>query len=289
MQNGTSSIKVKRLTGGLGAEISGVDLSDPRYDNAFADIHKAFLNHSVIVFHDQNLSPDQLVSFSRKFGALEQHVIKDFALPENPDVFIVSNVKEAGKPKGAIRAGQYWHTDCSYMERPTLASLLHAIEIPSYGGDTLFTSMVSAYEDLSDTMKNVLHGLTAVHDYTYAYDQFFSRFPDRPPLTAEQKAKVPPVVHPIVRTNPDTGQRALYVNPGFTRSIVGMSETESRAILEFLFKHSTQPDMMYRHMWSKGDLVIWDNRSTWHLAIADYDMGEARHMHRTSVVGDKPV
>jgi taurine dioxygenase len=289
MSNANGTIHTRRLSGGLGAEIADVDLSSPHCDNIFPAIHEAFLDHSVLVFHDQNLSPDQLVTFARRFGRLEQHVLKDFALPENPDVFIVSNVKDAGKPIGAIRAGQYWHSDCSYMAKPTLASLLYAHEIPSYGGDTMFTSTVRAYEELSDTMKALLSGLSAVHDYNLAYEQFFARFSDRPPLSAEQRAKVPPVQHPIVRTHPETGKKALFVNPGFTRHIIGMSEMESRAILSLLFEHAAQPHMMYRHRWTKGDVVIWDNRATWHLAVADYDMNEPRHMHRTSVEGDRPV
>jgi taurine dioxygenase len=286
MDNG--SIQLKRLSGGLGAEILNIDLASPHCGNVFPAIHDAFLEHSVLVFHGQKLSPDQLVAFSRRFGRLEQHVIKDFALPENPDVFIVSNVKEGGKPIGAIRAGQYWHSDCSYMAKPTLASLLYALEIPSYGGDTMFTSTVCAYHELSETMKELLSGLSAVHDYNLAYEQYFAQFSDRPPLSPEQKAKVPPVQHPIVRTHPETGKKVLFVNPGFTRQIVGMTEAESRAILSFLFQHAVQPHMMYRHRWTKGDLVIWDNRSTWHLAVADYDMAEPRHMHRTSVEGDRP-
>jgi alpha-ketoglutarate-dependent taurine dioxygenase len=284
----SNSVRFKRLSGGLGAEVAGIDLASAHGGNLFPAVHEAFLEHSVLVFHEQNLTPDQLVAFTRRFGRLEQHVIKDFALPENPDVFVVSNLKEAGKPIGAIRAGQYWHSDCSYMEKPTLASLLYALEIPSYGGDTMFTSTVRAYEELSDRMKDLLAGLKAVHDYTLAYEQYFAWFSDRPPLSPEQKAKVPPVVHPVVRTHPDTGKKVLFVNPGFTRHIVGMSEAESRAILGFLFEHTVQPHMMYRHRWSKGDLVIWDNRATWHLAVADYDMAEPRHMHRTSIQGDRP-
>ncbi len=204
-------------------------------------------------------------------------------------MFLISNVKDKGKPIGAIRAGQYWHSDCSYMERPTLASLLHALQIPSYGGDTLFASTARAYDELSDTMKSFLGGLRAVHDYTNAYDTFFAQFPDRPPLSEAEKAKVPPVEHPVVRTHPETGRKALFVNPGFTRRIVGMTDAESRAILDFLFAHATQPHLVYRHMWAPGDLVVWDNRATWHLAVADYDMDERRHLHRTSIAGDRPV
>ena len=280
---------VTRLTGSIGAEVRGVDLARDGGGDAFAAIHRAFVDHSVLVFREQALPPEALVAFSERFGPLEQHVLKQFALPENPDVFVVSNVKEKGKPKGAIRAGQYWHSDCSYMARPTLASLLHALEIPSYGGDTMFASMAAAYEALSATMQGFLDGLTAVHDYSHAYETFFSKFPDRPPLTEEEKAKVPPVEHPLVRVHPESGRKALFVNPGFTRSVVGLSEAESRALLDFLFDHARQPDFIYRHRWTPGDLVIWDNRATWHLAIADYDMDEPRHLYRTSVAGDRPI
>lgn len=289
MSHAMSDIAVKRLAGSLGAEVTGLDLSDEGNNEAFATIHKAFLDHSVLVFRDQSLEPDALVRFSKRFGPLEQHVLTQFSLPENSDVFVVSNVKEKGKPIGAIRAGQYWHSDCSYLERPTAATILHAHEIPSYGGDTMFTSMAAAYDELSDVMKDMLDGLTAIHDYTNAYDTFFSKFPDRPTLSDEQKAKVPPVEHPVVSTHPDNGRKVLFVNPGFTRRIVGMNEAESRAILDFLFEHSQQPHLIYRHHWRCGDVVMWDNRSTWHLAVADYDMGERRHMHRTSVAGEVPV
>ena len=289
MATGEKKISVRRLTGALGAEIGGVDVSDPGDDLDFDTIHQAFLDHSVLVFRNQRLTPDELVGFSRRFGPLEQHVLKQFALPENQDVFLISNVKRKGKPIGAIRAGQYWHSDLSYMARPTMASLLHALEVPSYGGDTIFASTVRAYEELSPTMRGLLKGLRAVHDYTNAYDTFFARVPDRPPLSDEVKAKVPPVEHPVVRTHPETGRQALYVNPGFTRRIVGLTDEESRALLDFLFAHAQQPQFLHRHSWRPGDLVVWDNRSTWHLAVADYPMDESRQLHRTSVVGDRPV
>ncbi len=281
-------IGVRRLSGSLGAEVTGLDLSENGNNEAFSTIHKAFLDHSVLVFRNQSLTPDELVRFSKRFGPLEQHVLTQFAYPGNPDIFVVSNVKEKGKPIGAIRAGQYWHTDCSYLERPTLASVLYALEVPSYGGDTMFTSMACAYDELSETMKQLLEGLTAVHDYTNAYDIFFSKVPDRPSLSEEQRAAVPPVEHPVVRTHPENGRKVLFVNPGFTRRIAGMTDAESRALLDFLFEHAQQPHFIYRHHWRRGDVVIWDNRATWHLAVADYDMDERRHMHRTSIAGDAP-
>lgn len=283
-----SDITIKRLTGAIGAEIGGVDLAAPNYDNIYPVIHQAFLEHAVVVLRGQNLSPEQLVSVSRPFGKLEAHILTQFNLKEHPEVLIISNIKEKGKPIGAIYAGQYWHSDLSYMAHPTQASLLHAKEIPSFGGDTMFANMTRAFEELSEPVKRMLDGLTAVHDYTNAYDTYFSHLPDRPPLSEEEKAKVPPVVHPVVRTHPETGSKALFVNPGFTRRINELAPAESRAVLDFLFRHCQQPHLIYRHTWQAGDLVIWDNRCTIHNAVADYDMSERRHLIRTSVEGDVP-
>lgn len=282
------NLEVRPLGTALGAEFHDIDLAMCVEDAVFQQIQAAFLDHSVLVFRGQSLDPAEQLAFSERFGEPEQHVLKQFALPDHPNVFVVSNVMENGKPKGAVRAGQFWHSDLSYMERPTLASMLHAKEVPEVGGDTMFASMYAAYEGLSNTMRRMLDGLRAVHDYTYAYERYFSRFSDRPPLTEAEISLVPPVEHPVVRTHPGTGRKALYVNPGFTRRIVGLSEAESDALLNFLFAHATQPAYVYRHVWRRGDLVVWDNRSTLHCAIADYNMGERRHMHRTSVRGDRP-
>ena len=283
------TVRIHRLAGAIGAQVEGADLSCDLDDAAFAAIHDAFVAHSVLVFRAQDLSPDAQLAFSRRFGPPERHVLASFALPENPDVFVVSNVKDAGRPKGAIRAGQYWHTDCSYMERPTMASLLHAREVPSCGGDTMFASLLAAYDALSAPMRTLVDGLRAVHDYTLAYETFFSRFADRPPLSDEERAAVPPVEHPLVRVHPESGRRALFVSPGFTRRIVGLEPEESDALLAFLCRHVSRPDFVYRHRWQAGDLVMWDNRAALHCAVADYDMDEPRHMHRTSVAGDRPV
>jgi taurine dioxygenase len=288
MTSPAPSITVKRLTGAIGADVGGIDLAGQGYDNSFPAIHDAFLDHAVIVLRGQDLSPAELIEFSKRFGDLESHVLSQFNMKEHPEVLLISNVKEQGKPVGAIYAGQYWHSDLSYTDHPTQASLLHAKEIPSYGGDTMFVNMAKAYDDLSAPMKEFLGGLTAIHDYTNAYDTYFAHLPDRPPLTEEEKAKVPPVEHPVVRTHPETGGKALYVNPGFTKRIVQLSHSESRAILDFLFAHFQQPHYIYRHTWAPGDLVIWDNRCTCHNAVADYDMNERRHLIRCSVVGDRP-
>ncbi len=287
------TVVVSRLSGHLGAEIQGVDLASELSNAAFAQILDAFNAHSLVVFRDQTLDPAQQVAFSRRFGPAIEHLLEGFRMAENPEVFVVSNLTEdgtpKGKPKGAIYAGQYWHSDLSYMAEPAMASMLHAKRVPSAGGDTMFAAMHAAYDALSDPMKAFLSGLTACHDYTHAYETVFSKLPNRPPMTDEQKAKVPPVDHPVVRRHPATGRPALFVNPGFTRRINGLAEDESRAILDFLFTHTTRHEFVHRHHWRPGDVVMWDNRALMHRAVADYDMSEARHMHRTTIAGDAPV
>ena len=152
----------------------------------------------------------------------------------------------------------------------------------------MWANMYLAYDTLSDTMKNFLGGLKAVHDYSHAYDTYFAHLKERPPLTPEQRAKTPPVEQPMIRTHPETGRKALYVNPGFTKGIVGMPKEESQPILDFLFRHSTRPEFIYRHRWDVHDMMFWDNRCTMHYALADYDFSVRRHMHRTTVAGDVP-
>lgn len=285
-------MKIKRLGAAAGAEVSGVDISKPLSNAEFDAIHQAFADHCVLVFPGQKLSPEQQLAFSRRFGPPIAHVLEGFRLPDYPEVFIVSNKKKKDangeKPVGAIYAGQYWHTDLSYVAEPAMASMLHSLEMPSVGGDTMFANMYLAYDNLSAPMKAFLAPLEALHDYTHAYETVLSKLPGRPPMTEEQKALVPPVVHPVIRTHPVTKKKALYVNPGFTRRILGLTEDESSALLGFLHMHATRPEFIYRHDWTVGDVVLWDNRCLMHRAISDYDMNEPRHMHRTTIAGDKP-
>ncbi len=182
--------------------------------------------------------------------------------------------------RGREKAGTYWHSDLSYMNPPALASLLYGLEVPPSGGDTMFCSLYAAYDALSDTMKSVLEGLTAVHNFGFASRGVFRA----EQATQSQLDATPAVVHPVVRTHPETGRKVLFVNPGFTSHIVGMHPAESRALLDFLFAHATQPEFIYRHRWRPKDLVMWDNRCTMHYAVADYDGVGERYMHRTTVM-----
>lgn len=277
-------ISLRKLSMALGAEVIGADLSKPLDDDAYRQIRAAFSEHCILLFRGARISPQQQIDFSSRFGALAGHVIDEFKHPEYPDIFVVSNIREGEKLKGAVYAGQYWHSDISYVKPACFGSLLRCLETPEVGGDTMYANMYLAYEALSGPMKQFLGGLTAIHDYNNAYTKYFARRKERPPLTEAQKAQVPPVEHPVVRTIPETGRKALYVNPGFTTGIVGMSEQEGKAILEFLFQHSIQPEFIYRHKWRQYDMILWDNRCTTHYALADYDFSVRRLMHRTTVV-----
>jgi taurine dioxygenase len=273
------NVTVNYLSPVLGAEMIGADLSHAMDGADFARIRDAWLDsNGVMVFRDQNLTPDQHVAFSRRFGKLEKHVLATYLLPGYPEIYRVSNKVKDGVPQGREKAGTYWHSDLSYMNPPALASLLYGIEIPPIGGDTLFCSLYAAYDALSPGMKNLLDGLTAIHDFAYASRGVFKS----EKASKEQLDATPAVEHPVVKTHPETGRKILFVNPGFTSHIIGLPPEEGRALLDFLFKHMTRTEFLYRHQWAERDLVMWDNRCTMHYAIADYE--DDRYMHRTTVM-----
>ncbi|CAB3768248.1 TauD/TfdA dioxygenase family protein [Paraburkholderia humisilvae] len=271
----------------LGAEVIGLDLSQPLADDDFARIHRAHLDYHVLVFRDQRITPDEHVAFSRRFGPLQKHVLHQFALPGHPEMLIVSNIVENGKPIGLGDAGHFWHSDLSYKEKPSLGSLLHAQELPAEGGDTLFANMHLAYDALPAHLRNTVAGLRAEHTYLARYAELQARSPWRPNLTAAQIAEVKPVVHPVVRTHPETGRKAIFVSEHFTTRIVGLPEDESRALLDELFAHSVRAQFVYRHQWRDHDMVFWDNRSLMHLAAGTPDHLR-RKLYRTTIEGDAP-
>ncbi|AVS65887.1 taurine dioxygenase [Paracidovorax avenae] len=273
----------------LGAEVLGLDLSRPLGDADFARLHQAHLDHHVVVFRDQRMTPRQHIDFSRRFGPLQIHVLKNFQLADHPEILVVSNIKDAsGQPIGLGDAGHYWHSDLSYKERPSLGSLLHAQELPGEGGDTLFADQHAAYDALPAALRRVIGPLRAEHSYLARYEELRARSPWRPALTPAQIAEVAPAVHPVVRTHPETGRRALFVNEHFTTRIVGLPEDESRALLAELFAAAVKPEFVYRHVWQPHDLVFWDNRSVQHLAAGTPD-SERRKLYRTTVEGDLPL
>ncbi|MBU69072.1 MAG: taurine dioxygenase [Cupriavidus sp.] len=279
--------EIRPFDAALGAEVVGLDLNQPLSSAEFQRIHRAHLDHHVVVFRDQRITPAQQVAFSRRFGPLQIHVLHQFQLANHPEILIVSNVVENGKPIGLGDAGHFWHSDLSYKEKPSLGSLLHAIELPAQGGDTLFANMHTAWETLPPALQRKVEGLRAEHTYLARYAELQKRSPWRPNLTPEQIAQVKPVVHPVVRTHPETGRKALFVSEHFTTRIIGLPDEESRALLDELFAHSVKPAHVYRHQWREHDLVFWDNRSLLHLAGGTPD-DLRRVMYRTTIEGDTP-
>ncbi|HEX8543562.1 MAG TPA: TauD/TfdA family dioxygenase [Pseudomonas sp.] len=271
----------------VGAEIVGLDLSRPLNDADFARVHQAHLDHHVVVFRDQQITPQQQIDFSRRFGILQIHVLKQFLLANHPEILIVSNIVEDGQPIGLGDAGKYWHSDLSYKELPSLGSMLHAQELPSEGGDTLFADMHLAWDTLPQHLRDAVEGRSAVHNYTARYSEGDNAASWRPKLTPEQLAQVVEVTHPIVRTHPENGRKALFVSEGFTTRIVGLPEDESRALLNEIYAHSVRPEHVYRHQWQPHDLVFWDNRSLIHLA-AGCPPQLRRKLFRTTIQGDAP-
>jgi taurine dioxygenase len=278
---------IRPLDGPLGAEIINLDLSRPISSEDFKKIHRAHLDHHLLIFRDQRITPQQQIDFSRLFGDLQIHVLNQFQLSGHPEILIISNIKEDGKPIGLGDAGHFWHSDLSYVEIPSLGSMLHAQELPDEGGDTLFSNMHLAWDTLDEELKKTVSGLKAEHSYLAQYAELQRRNPWRPNLTAEQIAQVKPVLQPVVRTHPENGRKAIFVSEHFTTRIVGIPEDESRDILTRLFEHSTKPDFTYRHRWQENDMIFWDNRSLIHLAAGCPDH-KRRKLYRTTIEGDRP-
>jgi taurine dioxygenase len=280
-----SGIRIERLSEHTGAAVTGVDLSRQISADEFADVHDAWVTHGVLVFRDQELPPAMHVDFSARFGPLIGHVVDRFNLQDFPAVTLISNVNnEKGEKIGADRAGMIWHSDMSYMKKPSMGSLLYGVECPPIGADTEFAGMYAAYDALAPAMKARLVGLEGVHDYAWHYATYLTH---RPPLTVMEKAKTPPVAHPAIRTHPVTKRKAVYVGEGLTRTFAGMDENDGRAFVIEVSQFSTQPQFVYRHQWKVGDLVFWDNRSTMHRAT-EFDDKYRRLMRRTTILGDVP-
>lgn len=283
-----NTFRIEPLAPPLGAEVTGLDLSRRLDAQDFDRLHEAHLAHHVLVFRDVHITPAQQVAFTGLWGPLQRHVLHPFALPGQPEVLVVSNILENGRPIGLGDAGAFWHSDLSYKPRPSLGSFLHAQELPATGGDTLFANQHLAWEKLPQSLRAAVAGRQAEHSYLKKYAELQRRSPWRPDLSAEQVAQVAPAVHPIVRTHPETGRQALFVSEHFTTRIVGLPDDESRQILDELFAFSTRSEFVYRHRWQPHDLVFWDNRSLLHLATGCPD-DQRRRLNRTTIEGDVPA
>lgn len=276
------ALKIRRLSNALGAEILELDLARPLSADQVADVKQAFLDHQVLLFRNQDLQPAQQIAFSRLFGELDIHPFTKYTLPEHPEILLITNHLMDGKPSDTRNTGRQWHSDLTFTPCPALGSLLYCREIPEVGGNTMFANMYQAYDDLSPAYREMIDGLWAVHDMAIGRD-----LKNRDPKYMEEmRRKNPPVAQPVVRVHPETGRKALYVNPMVTRNIEHMTDEESRPILEYLFEHASTYEYTYRHEWRVNDLLMWDNRCTSHIALADYDHSSPRHMMRTQIHGE---
>ncbi len=271
------TLKIRKVAGALGAEIAGVDLARGLADDTIAAIRAALVEHQVIFFRDQDLTPDQQTAFGARFGPLNIHPYVA-AMPGHPAVMEI--IKE---PSDKINFGGGWHSDMSFLETPAIGSILYAVEIPEFGGDTLFASQAAAYEALSDGLKATLGTLNAVHSASKEYSAQGHSAKKRGSMqVAEADGYVGEYVHPMVLAHPETGCKALYVNPAFTLRIDGWKPSESKALLDYLFQHCRYEAFTCRFTWAKGSVAFWDNRSVWHFALNDY-AGQRRHMRRVTV------
>lgn len=278
------TIDVEPLGYALGAAIHGADLTKDMPEADMIAVHEAWLSHHVLVFPNQQISAAQHMAFASRFGTLDRHTSqpRNYLDPEHPELLMITNRPIEGKPSDTRNTGRNWHTDLTFTLRPAKGALLLCLEKPPVGGDTMWANLILAYETLSPLMREFVEKLEAVHDAALIKN-IEQRDPDK---VAELKRLNPPVIHPVVRTHPETGRKSLLIGQRIRR-FVGMSEEESEAILRFLNNHATSPEFVYRHRWSVNDLVLWDNRCTQHIALPDFDQRQPRHMVRCTLEGEE--
>jgi taurine dioxygenase len=275
------ALKLRKLSYPLGAEVCDVDVGKPMSEAQFGEIYAAFLRYGILLFRDQNITREQHIEFSRRFGELDRHdALPRDRHPDHPEIIRVTNRPKAdGTPSDSRYTGRQWHSDMSFTTVPSLGSLLRSWAVPDVGGDTLFANMYLAYETLSEGMQRLiadLHGIQLsgtrkISDPTSTY-------------TAEQKQLNPAVAQPVVRVHPETGRKALYLGDKVKR-FDGMTEEESKPLIDYLNAHATRAEFVYRHQWRANDIVAWDNRCTMHQALGDFDETQLRDMERTTVLG----
>jgi taurine dioxygenase len=300
------SFSVIPLSDEIGAEIVGLDLSLQLDDVTFSKIADTFFKHSVIVFRGQNITEEQQIAFSRRFGELEIHVLKQFLHPEYPEILRISNVVENRQNIGIVDAGRYWHSDLCYRPIPSMGSLLYAVEVPHDNdghalGDTLFANVASAYDALPNDLKNRAIGQKALHSLEHTFNRDRTDVDvrtqqkktqaegplNRTTVSTEQK-KLAEAIHPVVRTHPVTGRKCLYVNDSTTVNILDLPTDIGDQLLDELRACCIRESHVYRHKWQVGDLIMWDNCSSQHQAISDYELPQRRLMHRTTITGTVP-
>ena len=275
------SLTITPINSALGAQIDGVDLTQPLSLEQRDAIEQALLQHQVIFFKNQVITPQQQARFAANFGDLHIHPIYP-NVPEQPEVLVLDTAVTD------VRDNAVWHTDVTFLPTPALGAVLSAKQLPAFGGDTLWASGIAAFEGLSKPLQVLLDGLTATHDFTKSFPlERFGSTPEDLARWEQTRKNNPPLSHPVVRTHPVSGRKSLFVNEGFTTKINELSEAESDAILKLLFAHATRPEYTIRWRWQENDVAFWDNRVTQHYAVDDYRPNR-RVMHRATILGDAP-
>jgi len=278
-----NSLEITPLGFAAGAQIRGIDLRKPLTNSQHEEINKAWLEHIVLIFPEQDLTPEEQIAFSRRFGVLDDHESQAPSTlhPDHREILVLSNKMVGGKKSGTYNSGRNWHTDLSYTSRPAKGAILHCKEKPPVGGDTMWANLYLALETLTPPIRALIENLEAVHDVSMVRG-----IEQRDPtVVAEMKRRNPPIIHPVVRTHPETGRKSLLVNQRIRR-FLGMSDEESQSLLAMLNAHATSPEFVYRHRWSLGDVVMWDNRCSCHVALGDFDQTKPRVMYRCSLEGE---
>ena len=279
------AFNVKQLSDVMGAEVTGLDVRTIATATKFQAVLGCLHRHDLLVFRDQHLGPSDLIAFSRWFGALQTHVLSQFLLADYPEIYVISNVVEDGRPIGNIREGFAWHTDLSYMAAPTAYTILYGLEAPEVGGDTLFANMYAAYDALAPAARAEIQDWRTIRSYR----KLHSERTGAAPLTAVQKRRTPDVDHPVVRRHPATGRIGLYIGTDDVAGMIGMANPAGLERIARLVDHALLERFRYRHRWRPRDLVVWDNRGTMHTATA-FDVARYRRVvYRTSVKGEVPI
>jgi alpha-ketoglutarate-dependent taurine dioxygenase len=278
-------LAIRPIQGEFCAEVIGADLSRPMDDAGFAQIERAWTRHSILVFRDARMTPEQQIAFTRRFGPLHIMEPLQYNLPDHPEIFVVSNVEEGGKAIGMKRAGWGWHSDGEDKAMPNAGSFLYALELPPEGGDTLFADMYGAFESLPPDVQRQIMGKRACFSRVRLHHV---HYPHLPALTEEEKVKRPDVWHPLTRRHPKSGWTALYVGR-WACEVEGLPAAEGEELIRHLQEFAVQSERVYRHRWRPGDAVLWDNRCAQHCATPFDDEKYRRHMHRTTIEGEVPL
>ena len=276
-------LKLRKLSYALGAEVCDIDVAGAMSERQFGEIYRAFLDNGILLFRNQDITREQHIEFSRRFGELDRHeALPRDRHPQYPELLMVTNEpKPDGSPSDTKYTGRQWHSDMSFTTAPSLGSLLKSYAVPDVGGDTLFANMTLAYEALSDGMKKLIANLHGIHQ---SGTRKLANDATGRERAEEQRRLNPPVAQPVVRVHPETGRKALYIGEKVSR-FDGLTAEESKPLIQYLVRHATKPEFVYRHQWQKNDILVWDNRCTMHQALGDFDETQLRHLERTTVLG----